>query len=153
MLGTIYRHIVVCALVCVLKKKSVMYKELSKQKLEEKASVVFKDFPNANKVYATTDGNIFIEENRAWLHAGAKGKVIVMERPVVDEPKKVKTAAEIIEEIKSATTTEQLHVFEKDEKRKTVLKAIEDKRTELTIDVNRKEDDAEEEIKETKTDE
>lgn len=51
----------------------------SESELKEKAQEVFKQFPNAKEVYATSDGNVFLMENRAKLHAG-KGNVLKVQR-------------------------------------------------------------------------
>ncbi len=52
-----------------------MKKTYNKEELQVRAQEVFKQYPNAQEVYATSDGNVFLMENRAKLHAG-KGNVI-----------------------------------------------------------------------------
>ena len=102
--------------------------------IEQIVAETFEKFPTENTLYSTADGNVFIDENRAQLHAGVKGKYTIHTR-VVDqktlEPKK-KTAQEIIAEIKEVTTLEALQEYVADEERKSVLKAIEERTAELT---------------------
>ena len=73
-----------------------MKKTYSKAELEKKAKDVFKEYSNANSLFATTDGQFFLDQNRANLHAGAKGNVIEIENDFEDQsenkveaPKKV----------------------------------------------------------------
>ena len=49
-----------------------MKKTYSKAELEKKAKDVFKEYPSAKSLFATTDGQFFLDKNRANLHAGAK---------------------------------------------------------------------------------
>lgn len=111
-----------------------MKKTYTEEELKEIANGVFVEFPNANKVYATLDGNVFLDENRANLHAGVAGRVFPFDRPIevvavsTDKPKQ--TAAEIIATIELATSLEELQPFETD-KRATVIKALEAKREAL----------------------
>lgn len=65
-------------------------KTLSKTALNEKAVPVFKVHPNATVLYATSDGQFFLNKNRAELHAnGNKLSVHDISRPEVeDEPAK-----------------------------------------------------------------
>lgn len=123
-------------------------KELTNKELQAKADKVFADFPKAEKVYATTDGNVFLEENRANLHA-KKGKVIPFDRPLSPEPlkednKDVKyTAVQAIELIKEADLV-GLAQFANDT-RKTVVEAYQARLEELGVSNqdNPKEDEEE----------
>lgn len=123
-------------------------KELTNKELQAKADRVFAEFPKAEKVYATTDGNVFLEENRANLHA-KKGKVIPFDRPLSPEPlkednKDVKyTAVQAIELIKEADLV-GLAQFANDT-RKTVVEAYQARLEELGVSNqdNPKEDEEE----------
>ena len=108
----------------------------SKKELAEKAADFFKENPEVSEVFATTDGNIFLLKNRAELHAGPKGSVHLF-TPDVPQEKTASTsstpnAEATIALIEKVTTLEELADFEKDEKRKTVLAAIEKRKGELT---------------------
>lgn len=107
-----------------------MKKEFSKEELQERANEVFEQFPKAEKVHATLDGNTFLEENRAKLHAG-KGMVVTFEKPVFEAIAKPKTANELIEEINLIEIIEVLETLALNETRKTVLEAITKRRAVL----------------------
>lgn len=95
------------------------------QELEQLAQPTFEQFPDVNEVYATTDGNIFVSENLANLHATSKGKVLAITRKsheVVNIPPK-QTAAEIIAILENATTLEEIIPYQFD-KRATVKAAV-----------------------------
>lgn len=102
-----------------------MKKEFSKEELQERANNIFEQFPKAEKVYATLDGNTFLEENRARLHAG-KGTVATFERPLPTEiqTSKPKSAQDLIEEINTLESLDDLDALALNESRKTVLEAI-----------------------------
>jgi hypothetical protein len=58
-------------------------KRYSKNQLEQKAEGIFKKYPLATKLYATSDGQFFLEENRADLHVkGKKLSVVKVEKPI-----------------------------------------------------------------------
>lgn len=105
---------------------------MNKEELKEKANELFAKNPDLKKAFATTDGNVFISENRAKLHAG-KGNVIVFENSLNDEgpQKETLNVKETIALINQAASLEDLVVFETDE-RKGVKEALEKKTTELT---------------------
>jgi hypothetical protein len=111
----------------------------SEDELKELASKVFTQYPDANEVFATVDGNIFLQRNRADIHAGEKGRVLPIERPIAavgDDSKKDKTgiklsAEEAIKAIALVETLEALEPFKADT-RSTVIKAVENKTAELT---------------------
>jgi len=44
-------------------------KKYSKTQLKEKAKDIFKSYPDATTLHATSDGQFFLEQNRAQLHA------------------------------------------------------------------------------------
>ena len=44
-------------------------KQYSKTQLKEKAKEVFNAYPDAKTLHATSDGQFFLEQNRAQLHA------------------------------------------------------------------------------------
>lgn len=122
--------------------------------IEQIVAETFEKFPTENTLYATADGNVFIDENRAQLHAGIKGKYTTHTRAV--EPKaleaKKKTAAELIAEIKEVETLEALQEYVADEKRKSVLEAIEERTAELAK-VTDESTDLENQTKEINTEE
>lgn len=66
-----------------------MKKTFSQQELKQKADEVFEQYPTAQQLYATVDGNIFLMKNRAELHS-LKDKVYIFDRPLVVEAKKAK---------------------------------------------------------------
>lgn len=98
-------------------------KTKSETELQKDAEAVLARFSNAPSVFATTDGNVFLDKNRAELHAG-KGRVIQFDRPLPqpeapEEPKmKAKDAIALIE----GASLEDLAAFADDE-RKTVQEA------------------------------
>jgi len=122
--------------------------------IEQIVAETFEKFPAENTLYATADGNVFIDENRAQLHAGVNGKYTTHTRVVEQkalEPKK-KTAAELIAEIKEVETLEALQEYVADEKRKSVLEAIEERTAEL-VEVTAESTDLENQTKEINTEE
>lgn len=112
-----------------------MKKTYTEAELKEKANKVFADFPNALKVFATLDGNVFLQENRAKLHA-QKSRVLTFDRPIENavatesNAPKSKTAAELIEELKAVNDLEGLKPFE-ESTFSTVKKEAEKKRAAL----------------------
>lgn len=117
-----------------------MKKEYSKSELETLAkATVFKNFPNAKVAFATIDGQFFLEENRANLHAKAKGKVFTIENenenPIQLDKKKKLTADELIAEAKSFQSINEVETAQAIEldgkKRKTVLEAYSNRINEL----------------------
>lgn len=115
------------------------------EELQEKAKATFEQFPTVTEVYATPDGNIFVQRNHAELHAGTQGRIIPITRPIETEakPKASKAAdqqtgkeaetlnaTETVKLIKAAKTVEGLKAFEADT-RETVVKALAKKRAEL----------------------
>lgn len=118
-----------------------MKKTYSKAELEKKAQGVFKDYPKANKVFATTDGQFFLDENRANLHAGAKGKVIEIANDGGSEDKtskdgvKPKSAEALITEAATIETIDLVEVAKeveaKGKNRSTVIAAYDARIDEL----------------------
>ena len=53
---------------------------MSKDELLELAKPVFDKY-GVNKVYGTSDGNIFLMSNRAELHAGTNQTVYTLNKP------------------------------------------------------------------------
>lgn len=121
-----------------------MKKVYSEDQLKEKAAVVFAEYPNANTVYATFDGNVFLAENRAKLHAGAN-KVLTVHRPfdAAAEPategeatkEHAMNAADTIKAIAACQTPEELEQYAGDE-RKTVNAAYELRKKVLELKAN-----------------
>lgn len=122
-----------------------MAKLLSKSELENKAKVYFKKL-GVSKLYATSDGQLFILESRAKLHAGSGGQVHEMttdERPEVakdDSANEASVYAKMsVKELKEAIADldlETLHKVLADEvqkqNRKSAVELIENKIAELT---------------------
>lgn len=103
----------------------------SESQLKELANGVLEQFPNAKEVYATSDGNVFLSENRANLHAGKEGKVYPFKREEKVAAETTLKAADAIVKIQSATSVEDLEAFKTDE-RKSVKEAYDKKVQELT---------------------
>lgn len=108
-----------------------MKKTYSESELKEnQVKAAFKQYPDAKKVFATTDGNVFLNENRANLHAGAKGTVFTFEKAAKQDTNKQLNATDTISAIDACETLEALKAFEGDE-RKTVIEAYNKKREAL----------------------
>lgn len=113
-----------------MKTKSLAELQREAQKYFEKYGV--------NKLYATTDGQIFLLESRAILHAG-KGKVHTIEKEEevaeTSEAQKRLTAKEITAFLAVATDVEVVRQMLNDEvgsaNRKSVVSAIEKRLEEL----------------------
>lgn len=115
-------------------------KTYSEAELKQKAEPVFDRFTKAESVFATTDGNVFLDRNRAELHAG-KGRVIELFRPIPtpeapEEPKM--TAKDAIASIETASL-EDLAAFA-DDQRKTVQDAYQKRLEALGINTNDEEE-------------
>ena len=93
----------------------------------------FEKFPTTDTVYATKDGNVFIEENRAKLHAGKDGKYSTHQRIItaVEETVPMRTVKELVAESKEVTAVDDLQKYVHGETRKTVLDAVEKRTAEL----------------------
>lgn len=98
-------------------------KTYSEAELKEKAETALERFSNARSVFATTDGNVFLDRNRAELHAG-KGRVIEVERslPKIEAPAEQKITAKDAIALIADATLEDLSVFA-DDQRKSVREA------------------------------
>lgn len=122
-----------------------MAKLLSKSELENKAKDYFKKL-GVSKLYATSDGQLFILESRAKLHAGNGGQVHEMTTDEKPEEAKDDSQAEVsafskmsVKELKEAIAgldLETLHIVLADEvqnqNRKSAVELIEAKIAELT---------------------
>jgi hypothetical protein len=120
-------------------------KTYSKSELAKKAVDVFKTYPTAEKIFASNDGQFFLEENRAALHAKSlkKGQYFEIENEgeaSADNSKdsKSKSAEDLIADAKDIETTEAVEaaiVLETEGKnRKTVLAAYDARIQELKAD-------------------
>jgi len=105
---------------------------MKKEELKTLADKVLEQFPNANVVYATVDGNVFLEENRANLHAKG-GLVLPFERDIVDEQENLDklNVSDTVKLVLQTKTIEELSVFESDE-RTGVIKAVEKQKKKLS---------------------
>ena len=127
-----------------------MKKTYSKAELVTKSKLVFKDYPAAEKLHATLDGQFFLDKNRAALHAGKTGSVIDIENDfeTVEDSKdketitlKTASADQLIAGVKKFTNIDLIetakHVEAQGKNRKTVLAAydarIEELETEALI--------------------
>ena len=121
-----------------------MKKTYSKAELEKKAKDVFKEYPSAKSLFATTDGQFFLDKNRANLHAGAKGNVIEIENEFEAHSKsnskdsdsiKPKSADTLIEEAKTIESIDLVELAKeveaKGKNRKTVIEAYDTRMEEL----------------------
>lgn len=106
------------------------------KEIKEAAIEVFKSYPTAKKVFITPDGQAFLAKDRAKLH---NKEVVTVERNEVMEDEAVKlpagdkkTAEQLVADMPSVETIAELDVLAEGEKRKTVVAAIEARRTELT---------------------
>lgn len=114
----------------------------SKKQLNEKALPVFKEHPNAPVLYGTSDGQFFLNKNRADLHASAnKFTVHDIEAPqppkgeeaeMQDDGLTVKEIKELVDGTADKAQLEQLLEDERNgENRKTAIAAIEARLKEL----------------------
>lgn len=114
----------------------------SKAELQEAAKKHFKKL-GVNKLYATTDGQFFLLENRANLHAGKNLTVYKLEQesePEQGQParkaEKQPTVKELLEQVDRiddlATLTEMLHTEVAGQNRSTAVKSIEARIASLT---------------------
>lgn len=128
-----------------------MKKTFSKKELKDKALKTLEQFPTAQKVFATVDGNIFLERNRAELHS--KDVIYVFDRSLDSEVKSETTkdpsgnknpgkktperisAEDAIKNISEVKSLADLEPYEKD-KRATVKAAYETKKEELIKALN-----------------
>lgn len=124
-------------------------KQLSKTEIENNVAETFNEFPQTNKLYATLDGNVFIEENRAKLHATIKGQVLVFNRPneAAEDKETIKllSAKEAIALIEVADSLEDIEPYRADD-RKSVKAAFDKKLQEIydsTFGNNAKEEEIE----------
>ena len=113
-------------------KKTYNIEELKKLSIK-----VFEQFPESKELYAAVDGNIFVNNNRAQLHVGVKGKFhtikrseVIVEKTKTEQPQTL-NAQKSISKIAEATNIEEIKVF-KDDERKTVKEAYDKKVVELT---------------------
>ncbi|RLZ08595.1 hypothetical protein [Faecalibacter macacae] len=145
-----------------------MQKKYSKSELEKQANVYFSENEDVAKVFCTTDGQIFLEENRADLHAKSEEKMAVFafqnpraNEEVVEAETEIslkESAGYLIGAFQLVTDVELLKKFLAEEqegkKRKTVLEVLESRIAELategiegTEDVEGSEDEGAEEGK------
>jgi len=110
--------------------------EIMKRDIKQIVEETFEKFPTAQQVFATSDGNVFLEENRAMLHAGKDGKYSTYTKDIEDtvdtSDVKLRGSKELIAEIKAVEQLEDLQKYITGETRKTVLDAVEKRTTELT---------------------
>lgn len=99
-----------------------MKKAYNKTELEAFAKKVFKNNPTAKKAFATSDGNVFLMQNRAKLHAGAKGTVLTFVNDTIQVEATAKTDAKGNTDIAKAAAN-KLDDTAKAEKAKKMQKA------------------------------
>jgi hypothetical protein len=103
------------------------------QEIKAAALEVFNLYPKAKVVFVTPDAQAFLQEDKARLHDKdfemvKRSDVVEAKEPTADK----KSAEQLIAEMPSVATIEELDVIAKGEKRKTVLEAIAAQRTVLT---------------------
>lgn len=110
-----------------------MSKELNETDLAKIAKQTLEAYPHTEKVFATTDGNVFLDENRARLHA-KKGRVIPFSRgtvfPVASETPEYRMNAKDTIDFIGKAEKEAIQEFANDS-RKTVQAAYEKRMIEL----------------------
>lgn len=114
-------------------------KRYSKEELSSQAGEHFKRL-GVNKLYATTDGQFFILENRAQLHAGTSLTVYRLEDPgnlaPASEDKKPLTLKELSLRVSELLDMDQLQILLHEEvagvNRSGAIKIIEDRIAKLT---------------------
>ena len=119
-------------------------KSYSKEDLEKQAQKVFNKYPSTEVLYATTDGQFFLQENRAQLHASNKSlglpKIITrdlnnIEVAEVTEEKglSVKELKTLVKATNDNATLEKMLEKENNTEapRKTAIEAIEARIVEL----------------------
>lgn len=122
-------------------------KVYSKSELKDKAKDTFKNFPKAKKVFITTDGQCFLEENRANIHAKpnklevvpfSKTDFIEVEDAKTVTASKGKTVEDIKAEIKEVEDVkvleEMLEAEQNGKNRTTAIEAIQERIKELNPD-------------------
>lgn len=130
-------------------------KTFSKKELTEKAAPVFKNHPKAGVLYATTDGQFFLNKNRRDLHANASNLGIYDisrdESPLTPEggtePKlpSVAKLKDLVAEIDDEDELSALLETEKNgENRKTAVAAIEERIAETSAKASASEGKSEE---------
>lgn len=103
-------------------------KTKSKKNLKERAQEVFKQYDNAEKVFATSDGNVFLDKNRAQLHAG-KGSITTFVRNDIEQPvsKSISKSVKKTEEITAKSGLKKVETPQKDDESKSVETRKEEK--------------------------
>lgn len=119
-----------------------MKKTYSDKELEQIANKAFKNYTNAEQLFMTVDGQAFLNENRARLNVGAKGKIVKVINQnfgVTEDQDTIPTKAK---ELVKFAKTASLEVSEaqlaletsKDEPRSTVIDALKARISELNTD-------------------
>jgi hypothetical protein len=109
-------------------------KRYSREELSAMAGEYFKRL-NVSKLYATTDGQFFILQNRAQLHAGSTLTVYELENEnpqnLRPEGKKVQTVKELTQAVQEITDVEVLRALLLEEvsgtNRASAVKVIEER--------------------------
>jgi hypothetical protein len=104
------------------------------QELRELSSPIFAQFPDANTLYATRDGQFFLDENRARLHAG-KGQVVPIHKDEDDTEEGqaiALNAKETAKQIMEVKTIAELEPYA-DDQRVAVKKAYDRRLAELSV--------------------
>jgi hypothetical protein len=99
-----------------------MKKSYSKSEIKEQSKEVFKNYPTAKVAFATTDGQFFLSENRANLHATAEGKVFKIENENVQEKEAPKA---IVKGNKNAANTNDDRAAKMQQAKKEVKALVE----------------------------
>lgn len=109
-----------------------MKKNFTHKELQQKAEVLFKENPQAPKAFVTEDGQPFLMENRAQIHAKNKkikyftfdNNVSTTAEQTTDEELTKPNQKETVKLVKAATTLDELKKLKEGETRVTVLAEI-----------------------------
>ena len=101
-----------------------MKKSYSKTELTEQSKAVFKNYPTAKVVFGTTDGQFFLNESHANIHATAEGKVFKIENENVQETAPVLNVVKGNKDVANSTDATKTAKAAKMQKAKKEAKAL-----------------------------
>ena len=91
-----------------------MKKSYSKTELTEQSKAVFKNYPTAKVVFGTTDGQFFLNESHANIHATAEGKVFKIENENVQETAPVLNVVKGNKDVANSTDYYEVVAYQND---------------------------------------
>ena len=104
------------------------------EELRQESASIFAQFPTASTLYATRDGQFFLDQNRAKLHAG-RGQVVDIHKDEDDTEEGqaiALNAKETAKQIMEVKTIAELEAYANDQ-RVAVKKAYDRRLAELSI--------------------